>query len=126
MRLTVSYLWGRDETVDEPALGVPPLRGAVSLRYEPTGGRFFAQTTLQLVNKQDRVAATPGETPTDGYTTLDLKGGIDLTEAVSLQVGVTNLLDVTYVNHLNAKNSFVGRAIPEPGGVFFADLTVAF
>ena len=125
-RLTVSYLWGQDEALDEPALGMPPLRGDVSLRYEPRDGRFFAQSTLRLVREQDRVATSRGETPTEGYTTLDLKGGVDITDAISLQLGVTNLLDRAHVNHLNAKNPFSGQPIPEPGRVFFADLAVAF
>ncbi len=125
-RLTGSTLWGEDETVDEPALGVPPPRGSFSLRYEPTDGRFFAQSTLHLVDEQARVARTRGEAPTEGYTTVDVKGGVDITRDVSLQFGVTNLLDITYVNHLNAKNPFSGRPLPEPGRVVFADLTVEF
>ena len=125
-RVTGSTLWGQDETVDEPALGVPPLRSSLSLRYEPIDGRFFAQSTLHLVDAQTRVASTRGETPTDGYTTIDVKGGVDITNDVSLQLGVTNLLDAMYVNHLNAKNPFSGQPLPEPGRVVFADLTVVF
>jgi iron complex outermembrane receptor protein len=39
---------------------------------------------------------------------------------------VTNLTDTDYVNHLNAKNPYVGTPIPEPGRVFTTDLTVRF
>lgn len=125
-RVTGGYLWGEDGTVGEPVLGAPPLRSSLALRYEPADSRFFAQSTLHLVDEQTRVARTRGETPTDGYTTLDLKGGVDITRTVSLQLGVTNLLDATYVNHLNAKNPFSGHPLPEPGRVFFTDLTVVF
>lgn len=125
-QLQASYLWGRDQTVDEPALGVSPPQSTLSLRYEPDGGRFFAEGTVHLVGEQDRVATTRGETPTDGYTTFDLKGGLTLTERASLQVGITNLTDESYVHHLNAKNPFTGRQLPEPGRVLFADLTVSF
>lgn len=120
------YLWGKDVTLDEPALGVTPLQGDVRLRYEPDEGRFFIESVLHLVGKQTRVAATRGEEPTGGYETLDLKGGVSVTEGVALQFGVTNLTEVTYVNHLNAKNPYTGVQLPEPGRVFFADLTVSF
>jgi outer membrane receptor protein involved in Fe transport len=39
---------------------------------------------------------------------------------------VTNLTDVTYVNHLNAVNPYTGVPLAEPGREFFADLTVTF
>ncbi|HMB93769.1 MAG TPA: hypothetical protein VKP65_23150 [Rhodothermales bacterium] len=39
---------------------------------------------------------------------------------------VTNLTDKAYVNHLNAKNPFIGTPIPEPGRVLFANLSLAF
>ncbi len=96
------------------------------MRYEPVGGRFFAQGTLRLVGAQDRVATTRGEAPTDGYATVDVKGGVSITESVSLQFGASNLFDATYVNHLNAKNPFSGEPLVEPGRVLFADLSVAF
>ena len=45
---------------------------------------------------------------------------------MSLLVGVSNLTDEAYVNHLNAKNPFTGTPIPEPGRVFFANLSLTF
>jgi iron complex outermembrane receptor protein len=55
-----------------------------------------------------------------------VKGGVDLPRGVSLMAGVTNLTGVDYVNHLNAKNPYAGTPIPEPGRVFFADVTYRF
>ena len=40
--------------------------------------------------------------------------------------GVKNITDEQYVNHLNAKNPFTGMAIPEPGRIFFGDITIRF
>ena len=122
---TGSYLWGQDETRDEPAFGVAPPRVDLGLRYEPSA-RFFAEATLHQVARQDRVAASRGEMPTDGHTTLDLKAGLRLLRQWRLQIGVQNLTDTAYADHLNAKNPFTGRRIPEPGRVFFLDLTLAF
>lgn len=121
-----SYLWGEDETLDEPVLGVSPVQGDLGFRYEPQESFFFVEGTVRLVDDQTRVASTRGETPTEGYTTVDLKGGVTLLQQVSLQFGINNVFDDTYVNHLNAKNPFTGQALPEPGRVVFADLTVRF
>lgn len=121
-----SYLWGRDETADEPALGVAPFRGDLALRYEPQGGPSFIEATLRAVADQDRVATTRGELPTEGYVTVDLKSAIELSSRVLVRFGVTNVADAEYVNHLNAKNPFEGVPVPEPGRSFFARLSYAF
>jgi iron complex outermembrane receptor protein len=126
LELGSSYLWGRDQTLHEPALGVPPLSGSVGLRWDDPRGRFFAESRVRGVTRQGRAAAKKGETPTDGYATVRLRGGVSLTRGVSLRLGVDNLTDTQYVNHLNAKNPFTGMPIPEPGRVVFGKITYAF
>jgi iron complex outermembrane receptor protein len=124
--VTGSYLWGQNLETNQPALGVTPLRGDVGLRYEPRQGRFYVEGTLSAAAEQERVASVLGETATDGYLTLDLKGGVEVGRGVSLEGGVTNLTDANYVNHLNAKNPYFGTPIPEPGRVFFVGATYRF
>lgn len=126
-----SYLWGRDETLDEPAFGVSPPSGTLGLRWTPlveaaVVSKPYLDGTVRLVGRQDRVASTRGEEPTDGYTTVDLKAGAHVARQVELKVGVENLFDVSYTNHLNAKNPFSGERVPEPGRVFTTNLTVRF
>jgi iron complex outermembrane receptor protein len=121
-----SYLWGRNRETGQPALGVPPLRGELGLRYEPPRSRFYVEGTLRTAAEQDRVATVLGETPTEGYVTVDLKGGVDVGGGVSVEAGVTNLTDSDYVNHLNAKNPYFGTPIPEPGRVLFLSAAYAF
>jgi len=122
----ISYLWGKETTLDEPALGVQPFGLDTGLRYESGKQPWFVEGTLQWTSEQNRVAVTRGETPTDGYVTLDLKTGITLWEQVSLQGGIENITDKNFVNHLNAKNPFNGRQIFEPGRVFHLDLNIKF
>lgn len=124
--VSAGYLWGEDQERDEPALGVSPFETNFGLRYETRDGRFFAEGVVHAVAKQDRVATTRGETPTDGYTTADVRAGVEIARGVSLLAGVTNLTDEEYVNHLNAKNPFTGTPIPEPGRVFFGNISLAF
>jgi iron complex outermembrane receptor protein len=81
---------------------------------------------VHLAAEQSRTAPTRGEEATDGYTTVDLKTGARLWEQVEVEVGVENLFDVTYTNHLNAKNPFTGTPVPEPGRVLTTALTLHF
>jgi iron complex outermembrane receptor protein len=118
--LQAGWLWGQDRTVDEPALGVSPLHGEASLRWQPRGSASYLQAITHVAADQNRVAATRGEQRTAGYGTLDLHAGIALEGGALLRVGVDNVTDRWYVNALNARNPFTGAPIAEPGRVFFA------
>jgi iron complex outermembrane receptor protein len=131
LRASGSYLWGRDETLDEPAFGVAPPSATVGLRWSPQIGvrplsNVYLDGSVHLTAEQDRVASTRGEAATDGYTTVDLQVGAQVLRRVELTAGVENLFDVTYTNHLNAKNPFSGAQLPEPGRVLTTNLTVQF
>ncbi|MFB6280200.1 MAG: TonB-dependent receptor [Salinibacter sp.] len=126
-----SYLWGRDETLDEPAFGVSPPSSSLGLQWAPRLStpvvtNVFLNGSVTLVAEQDRVATTRGEEATDGYATVGLRAGADLLGNISLKVSVENLLDAQYVNHLNAKNPFSGQPLPEPGRVVSTTLSVQF
>lgn len=124
--LAGAWLRGEDRTLNEPALGVTPLRLDAALRWQPTAEGAFAELSGRSAARQSRVSTTRGETATDGYTTLDLQGGYPLPGGVFLRAGVQNLLDAEVVNHLNARNPFTGSAVPEPGRVFFVRASVSF
>ncbi len=131
LRASGSVLWGRDETLDEPAFGVAPPSATLGARWSPSVGlrhvsEVYVDGALALTAEQDRVAAFRSESPTDGYTTVDLRVGAQILRRVNLKAGVQNLFDVTYANHLNAKNPFSGARIPEPGRVISTTLSVQF
>ncbi len=121
------YLWGKDLALDEPALGVAPLRGDVSLRYSRAGGAYFIGGNLLAVGRQDRLATTRGEIEdTPGYSLLNIQVGFRPYPGFLVRVGVQNLGDTEYYNHLNAKNPFTGVPIPEPGRSIFLRTTYSF
>ena len=122
----LNYLWGQDTNLNEPALGVAPFSVQTGLRYESSNIPLFLEGTVNMVDGQERVATARGEIATDGYTTVDLITGFTIWKRLSLQLGVNNMFDVDYVNHLNAKNPFSGMQIGEPGRYFFADLNIRF
>ncbi len=126
MRLGGSYLWGRDETLDKPALGVAPASVEVGWRADAPGNLFFFEILLRGVFEQERVAALRGETPTDGYVTADLRVGLLLPNSVSLWLGLDNLADAAYANHLNALQPLTGGRLAEPGRRFHLRLRYMF
>lgn len=122
----LNYLRGQDTELDEPALGVAPFSFDTGLRYEAADLPLFVEGSYHYVGKQDRIATTRGELATDSYNTVDLITGFTIWKRVSLQLGVNNLFDANYTNHLNAKNPFTVMQIAEPGRYFFADLNIRF
>jgi len=131
LRASGSVLWGRDETIGEPAFGVAPASAILGARWSPTVSlsrvsEVYVDGAVNLAAEQERVAKLRGESPTDAYTTVDLRVGAQVLRRVNLKVGVRNLFDVAYTNHLNAKNPFSGARIPEPGRVVSTTLSVGF
>jgi iron complex outermembrane receptor protein len=121
----LAYLWGEDLTLGEPALGVSPLNGNASLRWEPVTDRFL-EASVRAFARQDRVSVTRGEIETPAYGTLDLQGGFRLPRGATLRFGVNNVFDSEYANHLNARNPFTSASVAEPGRVFFGRMSFQF
>ena len=120
------YLWAKEATLEEPVLGIPPLQGHASLRWSPLQKPFFLESRWRWVDDQDRIAAIKGETATDGYVVGNIRAGYQFSEEAMLYGGVRNLSDNFYINHLNTKNPFTGRQIPEPGRSYYLKFQYAF
>ena len=124
--LGASYLRAEDNELNEPVLGISPLTGRLGLRYEDASGRYFVEGSSTAVASQDRVSTTRNENATDSYVTIGLLTGLATVQGWNVRVGIENLLDEQYWNHLNARNPFGGARIPEPGRVFYVDVSYGF
>lgn len=97
-------------TQTKPLPFIPPLKATAALRYET--GRFEAGAKVIHALKQDRTGEF--ETPTDGYTNLDIFAQYRIqgkTLLHSFSVSANNLLNTEYYNHL----SRIKELSPEPG-----------
>lgn len=126
LQATGDYLWGRDETLDEPAYGVAPASLRLGARVQPFDDRLFFEADLRGVASQTRVAETRGEASTDGYVLANLRLGLPLPQGLTLRAGIDNLFNTTYANHLNARNQFTRAPILEPGRSLFARVRYVF
>ncbi len=122
-----SYLWGRDASLDEPALGIVPLSGEVTARVDvPFSESLFLESTLHWSAKQDRVASARGETSTDGYTIADVRLGVAPAPRTTLTLSLENITDTAYAHPLNARIPASGAPVPEPGRTLAVQLRVTF
>ncbi|MGD8495912.1 MAG: TonB-dependent receptor [Gemmatimonadales bacterium] len=128
LKLAADYLWGKDDLLDEPAIGVAPPHASLGLRYDLPSRTFYGEASTDFVGKMsaDRVAIARGETPTGGYVTGNLRFGWQATDRLLVRFGVENVTDKYYVDHLNAKNPYTGMQIPEAGRVFYGKVSAAF
>ncbi len=105
----LGYVRGRDEEHGDNLYRIAPLRGRLELAW--SHGRFEAALTGVLVAEQDAVSAYNGETPTPGSGLMHLRAGWNITRRVNLQVGVENLLDERYADHLGGINRVAGSDV---------------
>jgi hemoglobin/transferrin/lactoferrin receptor protein len=97
-----------------PVSRLQPPTGVVGLRFEPPGGRFWAQGEWVIAGKQDDLSEKdktdtqripPGGTP--GYSVVHLRAGYAITPDVHLSAAVENVFDRNYRIH--------GSGVNEPG-----------
>jgi len=123
-----SWVRGENRTDDRPLAQIPPLEGWLQLDYGVE--RWGAVGRFRWAAAQDRVDEDPligsgqdyGETP--GYGVLDLSGRYRIVRSLALVVGVDNVLNRAYANHLNRGNLFDPDPvrINEPGRTFWVRL----
>ncbi len=121
-RAGLSLLDAEDTFFDEPAFGTPPSSAHVGVSVGPPSGDYWIDLGVSIVDDQDDVATSRLERPTEGYEVVDLVGGYRFDAGVVLRLGIQNVADERYVNHLNSLNPFLGQRIPEMGRNIFAGI----
>lgn len=133
--LSVAYGWGRNDSDSLPLPQIAPLDARIGLTYQQD--QFSVGTLLRLVDRQDRVALNQGNIvgydidKSSGFGVLSVNAAYQFNPLLNLSVGVDNLLDKAYSEHLNrAGNSAFGYAstdiINEMGRNFWAKLTIKY
>ena len=110
LRGQLSYVRGRNLDTDDNLYRIAPLHGTVSLEYRWQGWRSGVE--VELVDRQDKVAAYNAELPTSGYTLLHLRAGYTFLEHFSVDVALENVFDEKYEDHLGGINRVLGSDVP--------------
>lgn len=107
---TAAWVWAENTTDDRPIAQTPPLSGRLTIGW--ADGRLDAVGTLRWAAEQNRVDDDPATGsgldagPTDGWTVLDLSGGVDIGRGLGLTLGIANVFDRTYATHFNRASLF--------------------
>ena len=126
----VSYVRGERDDINDNLYRIAPLNGSAALTYQR--GRWWTSLEGIAYAKQNKVSETNSEQKTGGYQLLNLHGGIDMGQGISLMAGIENIFDSTAKDHLAGINRVagsdvgVGEYLPSAGRNFFASLQYRF
>jgi iron complex outermembrane receptor protein len=128
----LAYVHSKNDTDSRPIAQTPPLEGHISLDYD--NGPFNAGGIVRAADKQTRVDddMTTGSgldaDETAGWVTLDLHLGYEFGKHGEIELGVKNVFNEEYAQHLNKPNSFdpIATQINEPGRSFWAGVNLQF
>lgn len=116
--VSAMYAWGENTTNNTPLPQIAPLEARVNLRY--IQDKYNVGLLWRVVDGQNRISKNEGNIvgydlqPSTGFSTLSLNGTYNLAEDIDLSVGIDNVLDKTYTEHLNKMgNAGVGLAANE-------------
>ncbi|WP_122900838.1 TonB-dependent copper receptor [Acinetobacter sp. B51(2017)] len=113
--MSAMYAWGENTSDNTPLPQISPLEARVNLRYSQEN--YNLGLLWRVVDGQDRVSLAQGNIvgydlkPSQGFATLSLNGTYHVTQGVDLALGVDNVLNKTYAEHLNKMgNAGIGFA----------------
>ena len=120
-----AFTYGQNNEDDRPLAQIPPLEMTATVERRTADWMMGLRMRAALRQSRADIEANNnsgvdvGETAS--YAVVDLYGEIYSFEPVSISLGITNLLDKTYANHLSRSNSFDPETVQvnEPGRSFF-------
>ena len=90
---------------------ISPLTGTLSLLWEDQAGKYWAEALVTMAAEQDRLSPRdegdtqrlpPGGTP--AYVVAHLRGGVHITDGLTLSGAVENLTNEDYRIHGSGQN----------------------
>ena len=126
---------GTNETDHTPLAQMPPLEGRLALGY--SARRWTAGALWRLVAAQNRVAPGQGNIvgqdigESSGFGILSLNAGLRINEHARLSLGVDNLFDRAYAEHLSKSGAAiagypVSTRVNEPGRNIWLKLDLTY
>ena len=107
--VSAMYAWGKNSTDHRALPQIAPLEGRVNLRY--VQDKYTLGALWRVVAAQDRISLNEGNivgydiNESKAFNTLALNATYNLMKDVDVAIGVDNLLNQTYTEHLNKAGS---------------------
>lgn len=103
--VSAMYAWGENTTDNTALPQISPLEARFNLRY--IQDKYNVGLLWRVVAKQNRVSINEGNIvgydtqKSAGFGTLAINGTYNITNGVDISVGIDNVLNKTYAEHLN-------------------------
>lgn len=103
--LSAMYAWGENTTDNKPLPQIAPLEGRLNLRYVQE--KYSLGLLWRAVAEQNRISLNDGNIvgydmgKSKAFSTLAMNATYKYSEALDFSVGIDNLLDKAYSEHLN-------------------------
>ncbi|MFW1690938.1 TonB-dependent copper receptor [Acinetobacter ursingii] len=103
--LSAMYAWGENTTDNKPLPQIAPLEGRLNLRYVQE--KYSLGLLWRAVAEQNRISLNDGNIvgydmgKSKAFSTLAMNATYKYSDALDFSVGIDNLLDKAYSEHLN-------------------------
>lgn len=127
---SISHVRGRSKDTGDDLYRIAPLRGIVDLAWHHE--MWESHLEWMWADAQNHVSDVQGETPSPGYGLLNLRLAKVFVKTLRVEVGVENLLDHRYADHLGGVNRVsggdldVGERIPGAGRFAYGSVSWEF
>lgn len=127
---SISHVRGKNRQTGDDLYRIAPLRGIIDLAYRHES--WEGHLELVWADAQNRVSELQGEPPSPGHALLNLRLAKRFAESLRVEVGIENLLDKRYAEHLGGVNRVsggdlaVGERIPGAGRFAYSSVSWEF
>jgi iron complex outermembrane receptor protein len=103
--MSAMYAWGKNTTDDKALPQISPLEARINLRY--VQDQYTLGALWRVVDSQNRVSLNQGNIvgydvkQSSGFATLSFNATYHLQQGVDVSIGIDNVLDKSYSEHLN-------------------------
>ena len=132
--LGIAYVHAQNDTDKRPIAQTPPLDGSLSLDYRndrlEAGAKVKAaatQTRVDTVSSSGVAGDGLDARKTPGWAVLGLYGRYHVSETLDLALGIDNVFDHTYAQHMNLEDGDGNTVqVNEPGRALWLKLSAMF
>ncbi len=131
---SLAFVAGRNTTDGRDLPEIPPLSGEIALRFDADSETrpWWCEAGMRFAARQDKIDETFPEDETGAFEVYHLRAGVEIVRGLELEVGVENLLDEEYNEHLTREALLAsgdlapGDEVPQPGRYVYATAKVMF
>jgi iron complex outermembrane receptor protein len=110
LRGNLGYVRGKRTDVADNLYRIAPLSSYLELTYKRKN--YFVAMESIAASKQNKVSVYNNEKPSSGWAILNLRVGYTLNKAFDINLGVENLFDKDYQDHLGGYNRVADSDVP--------------